>query len=286
MTGNQLRNFNSFSSTCPFTSTLIHAFNMHSTLVWFFPVVSALVSQRELNDPGWQYLGRLCLPLFHNQTRIDELNLSLAELIPSLAYSPFPCEQQLYIQTVCTANGTTEIDFLAEQECLCNGSYFEAALACDDCYDVHGYTDYTPAEQSSSVTSLSIAECSPSPPYQPFSNLLPPANIASLEASPPITLGTDLFPNNTAVNNYFTVTASMTPGQITGSATGRLTIITNISGIRYTPTNSPTTAPTSSSYTSAAGSSSPSPSKNVAAIEGTQITSCILSVILGLVMLL
>jgi hypothetical protein len=105
----------------------------------------------------------------------------------------------MYIGSACRANGTMELDFLAEQECLCGCAFWEAIEGCNNCYFAHGYQENTPAELSSSRTSLSIAECSPSLLYQPFSNLLPRVNITSYKDSPPITLGTDRFPNNTVV---------------------------------------------------------------------------------------
>jgi hypothetical protein len=70
------------------------------------------------------------------------------------------------------------------------------------------------------LTSLSAAECEPSPPFQPYSNLLPsidysnPTSIfASIASAPNLTLGIDRFPNNTAVSNYFTPTRSITAGE-------------------------------------------------------------------------
>jgi hypothetical protein len=124
-----------------------------TTLIVFLPRVSSLLSRREVNDPAGEYLTRMCMPLFSNTTRSNELHLSIDGLIASLAYSPFPCEQQLYIETICEANGTTEIDFLAEQECLCGGAFWEAWLACGDCYFAHGEQQGTPAEAASALSS-------------------------------------------------------------------------------------------------------------------------------------
>lgn len=254
-----------------------------TTLIVFLPRVSSLLSRREVNDPAGEYLTRMCLPLLSNTTRSNELHLSIDGLIASLAYSPFPCEQQLYIETICEANGTTEIDFLAEQECLCGGAFWEAWLACSDCYFAHGEQRGTPAEAASALSSLSLAECTPSPPSQPFSNLLPVPNITSAELAPPISLGTDRFPNNTAVSNYFTVTQSMTPGQITGSATGRLKSWTNFSGVRYTPTS---TATPSTSTSSNGAPASPGTTKNAATVAEARFAGSLLPVVVGLGMLL
>ncbi|KAL3417496.1 hypothetical protein PVAG01_10506 [Phlyctema vagabunda] len=208
-------------------------------------VGSANIFPRVLEDPVREYLSEVCYPNLNNQTRRAELHLSANDLLPSLGSSPFPCEQMLYLNTICTANGTTEIDFLAEQQCLCNGAFFDVMAGCDACFFSHGSQASTPEEASSTVSSLSSAECSPSPPFQPYSNLLPPVsriNITELSFRPSLTLGNDQFPSNTVVSNYFTPTRSIAPGEITGSATARLSSWTNFDGIRFTPTTTPSTS--------------------------------------------
>jgi hypothetical protein len=70
------------------------------------PVISAGLSRRAINDPASEYLTRMCSPFF--------LNILTTHV--SLANSPFPCDQESYLENICLANGTTEIDFLAEQE--------------------------------------------------------------------------------------------------------------------------------------------------------------------------
>jgi hypothetical protein len=81
----------------------------------------------------------MCYPLYSNSTRTIELGLSIESEISSLANSPFPCEQEMYMGIACRANGTTELDFLAEQECLCGGAFWEAMEGCNDYYFAHGY---------------------------------------------------------------------------------------------------------------------------------------------------
>lgn len=75
----------------------------------------------------------MCAPLEANVTRLDEMNFQ-GDPVFTLANSPFPCEQQRYLIAVCAANGTTEIDFLAEQQCLCGGAFFDALAGCQACY--------------------------------------------------------------------------------------------------------------------------------------------------------
>jgi hypothetical protein len=103
------------------------------------------------------------------------------------------------------------------------------------CFIAHWYQLYTPEQLSNCLASLSTAECSPSPPYQWFTNLLS-YNITSISFAPTLTLRIDKLSNNTAVSNYFTETGPATPGAITGSATARLTTFTNTWGSRYIPT--------------------------------------------------
>jgi hypothetical protein len=93
----------------------MHELSAVPVFSFFLPLISTL-SRRANYDPALEYLGRMCSPLSTNSTRTIELNISGLELTPSLANSPFPCEQALYLVNACTANGTTEIDFLAEQE--------------------------------------------------------------------------------------------------------------------------------------------------------------------------
>lgn len=254
----------------------------------------ALLTKCIINDPVGKYLEEMCLPLWSNHTRAVHLNLTIIEMASSLSNSPFPCEQEIYIQSACSANGTTEIDFLAEQECICKGAFFDVIAGCDACYAAHGYeSGRSLSEESAGIASLSAAECQPSPPFQPLSNLIAPVNITSVSLRPSLTLGDDRFPNNTAVNDYWTPTRSITLGDITGSATARLTTWTNFSGVRYTPTSIPpisgiTSPPSTSTSTgsSVATSSSTTASGNVAAGKEVQAAGGLFAVALGVAVLL
>lgn len=95
----------------------------------------------------------------------------------------------------------------------------------------------------------------------------------------------------TAVSNYFTETASATPGSITGSATARLTSWTNYSGIRYTPTSIPPNSGTGSATaasgtTTTSSSTSTSQSTGAAATKGVGIVGGILAAGVGIVAML
>lgn len=238
--------------------------------------------------PNALYLSEICYPLLSNSSRDVELHLTLNNKISSLANSPFPCEQADYIREVCTANGTTPIDFLAEQECLCTSSYWEILKGCDDCFIAHGDLDFTSDDSASKISSLSSAEClAATPPIQPYSNLFAPVNISTVFTEADISIGTDRFPNNTAVSNYYTQTGEVTPGAITGSATARLTRWTNYSGIRFTPTSTSTSATaTATESGSESGPSSSAAAASTNAAPELKATGSLLVAVLGAIVML
>ncbi|RDW77863.1 hypothetical protein BP5796_05715 [Coleophoma crateriformis] len=169
-----------------------------------------------------EYVNEMCYPLYVNDSRPADLDGGVAWL----ADSPFPCEQELYIEAICQANGTTAIDYKAEQDCFCGSSYWDMMEACSNCFFVHGFPrgpgDPVAAE-ASWVKSLSRAECTPATPTQPFSSILTTSTLSGTMTELIITLSNDQFPSQTAVSNYYTSTAPVSVGQITGSATARAT---------------------------------------------------------------
>ncbi|PQE34102.1 Collagen mcl1 protein [Rutstroemia sp. NJR-2017a WRK4] len=242
------------------------------------------------SHPNAEYLSLMCYPLLTNVTRrieLDRQNVSLAGQVASLANSPFPCEQADYMLQICSANGTTPIDFLAEQECLCPSSYWDAVRGCVDCFLAHGYLNQTKDEEYASISSLRSAEClATSPPIQPYSNLLytTALNVSTQLYGPDDAIGTDRFPNQTAVSNYFTSTGTnmWTVGTITGSATARLTSFTNSDDVRFTPTATIASTGSGSATSSAEVSSkSSSPAKR---LEMTSVSA--LMGVLGMAFLL
>lgn len=137
-------------------------------------------------------------------------------LFSALAKSPFPCEQAMYLEKACFSNG--EDDFLAEQQCLCGGNYFEAYRGCYECYYAHGFFDaqHPRDEALSQLTSASSAECSATPITMRYTNLYPTGASTDVDVE---TLTSDRFPSDTAVANYWTGATAPIAGQITGSAT-------------------------------------------------------------------
>jgi hypothetical protein len=240
-----------------------------------------------------EYLEQICFPNFSNFTWRTEHRLP--DPFVALSDSPFPCERLNYFLRACAANGTTEIDFLAEQQCLCSGgAFWELYAGCNDCYTTHGDTRNSSSVRSSRLASLQTAECSATRLCQPFSMLLPPMTkmTGSAVSSARMTLGHDEFPSDTAVSNYWTSTRSLTLGGISGSATARQTVWTNTGEVSYVPTctNIPATTGTSSVASSSSGSSSPSPSAsgNIAAVLVTELrmTKVLVAVAFGAAILL
>ncbi|TVY29210.1 hypothetical protein LHYA1_G002891 [Lachnellula hyalina] len=270
----------------------MYAFRLNIVLGTLLPLAAPELSPRGLNDPAIAYLDQMCQPNVYNA---DHNSSGPIDILSAVENSPFPCEQSIHILAICSANGTSEIDFLAEQQCLCTGSFWEAQETCDACFSVHGLHIYSPEEVASNRSSLKTAECSPTPPFQPYSDLLRTVDIASVRLAPNITLTNDKFPNNTAVSNYYTLTSSFTPGTITGSATARLT---SWDGVLYTPTSVPpnhgtgttgsesSSAAITSSRSTAAVSSSGSQSSNGAPRQDVKVAGGLLAGLLGVAAML
>jgi len=140
-------------------STNMHILSSAIAVGALLPAASAYLAKRILDDPVGTYLTEMCYPLWSNATLREELKLEPSDGNSWLVNSPFPCEQELFIMGICEANGTTVIDFLAEQECLCGGSFFDAVAGCSACYSTHGYqpaAGVTP--KPNEIASISAAE--------------------------------------------------------------------------------------------------------------------------------
>ncbi|KAF7889009.1 hypothetical protein EAF00_009309 [Botryotinia globosa] len=185
--------------------------------------------------PNGNYLYRMCYPNLANVSLLVGSNAADKRL-QIMANSPFPCERSNYIIFACLANGTSALDFLAEQECICPSSLWELETACTECYLAHGYQNLTREESDASISSLSQAECTATP-VQPFTNFFSRVDASQALTTPDVLLGSDRFPNQTAVSNYYTGNSAWTVGSITGSATARLTSYTATEFSRFTPTS-------------------------------------------------
>ncbi|KAF7886721.1 uncharacterized protein EAF02_003368 [Botrytis sinoallii] len=130
-----------------------------------------------------------------------------------------PCIEVITIQSACTPNGTTPLDYLAHAQCMCNGGFFSNWLGCLNCDYVHG--GRSPAVVSAFntiITSASNQLCTgtPTASFAAIFNSLGGGDVAEGTA----TQLTDLYPSETAVSLYYTASGNQGPGAITGSATG------------------------------------------------------------------
>ncbi|OBT80276.1 hypothetical protein VF21_00577 [Pseudogymnoascus sp. 05NY08] len=163
--------------------------------------------------PNEEYINAMCDPLLRFIYGFQDAALA------ALANSSLPCEQSIYLNQICMSNGTTPNDFLAEQQCLCDGNYFEASIGCYDCQVAHGLV-VKPSDRASYISAVSSrrkVECS-AVPTQGFSNLFPPYNITSQYLRSDLTLSSDNFPNDTRLENYWTGATTAIAGKITGNA--------------------------------------------------------------------
>lgn len=192
-----------------------------SALSALLPTATAANAPHYYTIEAQRYIQRMCMPHIYHNPR----TYFLVENYSDLRDSIFPCEQQSYIGWICMANGTSELDLLAEQQCLCDGDFFEAAINCMKCQYAHGdpRNGVSDAALTASYASLSSAECVPTPPFQPYIDMMPTPTTWPPITSELVTLVPDKFPNDTAVSNYLSTVKTATPGRITGSATSRHT---------------------------------------------------------------
>ncbi|KFY21607.1 hypothetical protein V493_07265 [Pseudogymnoascus sp. VKM F-4281 (FW-2241)] len=216
-----------------------------------------------------RYIIDMCVPSFWGTP----------DVFAAMANSPFPCEQEMHLSRVCFSNGTTEVDFLAEQQCLCGGNFFEAVRGCHECYFAHGVVskDLPRDAVLSSLASASSAECLATPITMPYTNLYP---VAATTGLPLAMLNNDRFPNDTAVSNYWTGAATPIAGVISGSATGRLTTRTNTADARYTPTGVTGSGAGGGGGTSSTGAPLPTSTNGAAEVRAA---GGLLAVVIGVV---
>ncbi|KFY09010.1 hypothetical protein V492_05700 [Pseudogymnoascus sp. VKM F-4246] len=190
--------------------------------------------------PNEQYINDMCQPRYE---AIDP-NKSYTELAV-LSDSPFPCEQEYFLRRLCFSNGTTPNDFLAEQQCLCNGNYFETILGCYNCRIAHGVIA-SPSQRAfvtSDLDRLRKAECTPTPVTQPYTNMLIDFNSTSYMLRSDLTLSSHKS-GDTAVSNYYTGASVPIAGEITGAAVDHLSSFTNYNYDKFTPTGAASTGGT------------------------------------------
>lgn len=224
-----------------------------------------------------------CLPNYNASTAFSDSEVA------ALIDSPYPCEVAGAMDVICSANGTTPLDLLAEQECFCNGSYFDVTRGCSACYVAQGLRGPAPSDAAQYFSTLSALECDASP-----TDRFGYAVISFVLTANTYSLTTDEYPTNTAVSDYWTATGPVTLGAITGSATARDTTATWNVGSDSTLIDTPGTSTSSASASSnAKPSPSPSPptknsggSKSGAAIDAMGVCVVLLTALITFVVLL
>jgi hypothetical protein len=190
-----------------------------TSLLFLATLATLVLSSSDAPHDDTTYLQKTCFPnLMHSTLTYD--------IIASLPQSPFPCEIMAYISAVCRANGTTTLDYEAEQQCFCTGSYATLFDGCLACFQTHGLAASAISSMASVNAVAMTAMCSTTPVTRALADI-DQSIVDAQQATQTgvsdhyITIVRDLFPSDTAVSNYFTATGAMTPGAITGEATGR-----------------------------------------------------------------
>ena len=127
------------------------------------------------SGPDSAYLLDMCMPNMFDESRARDLGIKFyvtsveegyreaAKLAISLGGSPFPCEQAVYIEYACHANATKPVDYLAEQQCYCGSTFWEADQACNDCLLSHGAKGPSKKDYGDRMYSFSSKVCATTP---------------------------------------------------------------------------------------------------------------------------
>ena len=195
------------------------------------------------SGPDEQYIIDMCLPNFLDEARASRLGIELtsktqegaylegAKLAISLGGSPYPCEQAVYIEYACHANATKPADYLAEQQCYCGSTFFDADQACNDCFLAHGLVSASKQEYGDRMDKFSEKVCDATPVaggvFAAAKTMLPDAQTRLEWASKSVVQ----HPSSTAVSLYATLPALSVPA-LTGEATARATNWGNWPGVK------------------------------------------------------
>lgn len=193
------------------------------------------------SGPDLEYIADMCMPNLVDTSRAYSLGIKLqvtnqkdaylemAKLVISLGGSPFPCEQGLYIEYACHANATKPVDYLAEQQCYCGSTFWEADQACNDCFLAHGLKGPSKKEYGDRMTSFSSKVCDSTPMPHGIgmaaqTDLPDQTSILSYESASAVP-----HPSKSAVSYYATIKPMSVPA-ITGEAAARQTTWGNMDG--------------------------------------------------------
>ena len=193
------------------------------------------------SGPDLEYLADMCMPNLVDTSRAYSMGIKLqvtnqkdaylemAKLVISLGGSPFPCEQGMYIEYACHANATKPVDYLAEQQCYCGSTFWEADQACNDCFLAHGLKGPSKKDYSERMNSFSSKVCDSTPMPQGIgmaaqTELPDQTALLSYEGASAVA-----HPSKSAVSYYATIKPMSVP-TITGEAAARQTTWGNMDG--------------------------------------------------------
>lgn len=193
------------------------------------------------SGPDAAYVADMCMPNLFDESRARGLGIELyvtsveaayleaAKLAISLGGSPFPCEQSIYIEYACHANATKPVDYLAEQQCYCGSTIWEADQACNDCLLAHGLKGPSKKDYGDMMSSFSSKVCAATPMAGGIgaaaeTDLPDQTAILSYEKASAVA-----HPSQTAVSYYAEVKPMSIP-TITGEAVARQTTWGNMDG--------------------------------------------------------
>jgi len=131
-----------------------------------------------------------------------------------------PCTEIISIQEACQPNGTDTIDYIASQECMCNGGFFSNWIGCLNCQYVHGARSLAVSSAFHDIiSSASNALCTGTPTAGFAAIFSSISDSAPQVVSGAATSTSDQFPSQSAVSLYYTASGPQGAGAITGSAT-------------------------------------------------------------------
>lgn len=187
--------------------------------VFLSAVNSKLLAPRQAPTVNQEYINSVCSP-----------NITTpGSTIP-------PCISITTIQSECTTNGTTPLDYLASAECMCNppSTFFADWQGCQQCLFVHGARSQEDLDKYSSIiSSASIILCTDTPTAG-FAAIFSSVAATAAPTATGATVLSDQFPSQSAVSLYYTAVGSQGPGAISGSAmtatAGASTSLTTLAG--------------------------------------------------------
>ncbi|KAJ9630434.1 hypothetical protein H2203_000955 [Taxawa tesnikishii (nom. ined.)] len=150
----------------------------------------------------------------------------IAQMCTPNSTSPVPpCQAIIDIEEACQPNGTAPLDYLAHQQCMCNGGFFSNWNGCLNCQYVHGSRSEAVVQAFESIISSASVQLCTGTPTASFAAIFSAVSEAAPQtATGAATVTSDRYPGNSAVSLYYTATGPQGAGAITGSSAARATV--------------------------------------------------------------